>query len=130
MKVVRNRKPVTLKVTVAARPNMNARREKASPRNYSGQKAPFDLGFSVGDLTPELRNEYQLAPNVRSPMILEVERGSLASLAGLRVGDLIVDVNKKEVTRALDVSKFLKKGSNTLRLVRGGNLMIVTIDTK
>jgi len=130
MKVVRNRKPVTLKVTVAARPNMNARREKTPPRNYSGQKAPFDLGFSVGDLTPELRNEYQIAPNVRSPMILEVERGSLASLAGLRVGDLIVDVNKKEVTRALDVSKFLKKGSNTLRLVRGGNLMIVTIDTK
>lgn len=131
MKVVRDRKPVTLKVTLASRPGLRARgRNNSSPEGYAGQKAPFNLGFSVSDLTAELRGDYQVPSSIKSPMIVEVERGSLASMAGLRVGDLIVDVNKKEVTKALDVSKFLKKGSNTLRLVRGGNLMIVTIDTK
>lgn len=131
MKVIRDRKPVTLKAAVAMRPDPNARiQEKTPSKGYSGQKTPFSLGFSVSDLNPELREDYQIPAEVNNPMITEVERGSLASMAGLRVGDLILDVNKKEVNKALEVSKTLKKGTNTLRIVRGGALMIVTIDTK
>jgi len=130
VKVIRERKPLTAKVAINERPDFSQAKNDAAPKNYKGQKAPFGLGFSVMDLTPDLREEFQLPPDAQNPMIIEVERGSIAAIAGLRVGDLILDVNKKEVTKALDVSKVLKKGSNTLRLARGNRLMIVTIDTK
>lgn len=131
VKVIRERKPVTAKVAITERPDFaQAKNNAPAAGNYKGQKVPFGLGFSVTDLNAELRTEYMIPPEVQNPMIIEVERGSLASMGGLRVGDLILDVNKKEVTKALDVSKSLKKGTNTLRLARGNRLMIVTLDTK
>lgn len=130
LKVIRERKPITAKVAIMERPDFNQAKNSAAPKDYKGQKAPFNLGFSVTDLTPELRTEFMIPTDAQHPMIIEVERSSLASMGGLRVGDLILDVNKKEVTKALEVSKALKKGSNTLRVARGNRLMIVTIDTK
>ncbi|MBS1970906.1 MAG: trypsin-like peptidase domain-containing protein [Bdellovibrionales bacterium] len=130
VKLIRERKPVNARVAVLERPDFNAAKNAPAPGNYKGQKAPFGLGFSVADLTSELRTEYMIPPDVQNPMIIEVERSSVASMAGLRVGDLVLDINKKEVTKALDVAKALKKGTNTLRLARGNRLMIVTIDTK
>jgi serine protease Do len=131
VKVVRDRKPVNLKVTVIERPDFRTQAKFTDKQpNYTGQKAPFGLGFTVLDLNPELREQYQIPPEVKNPMIIEIERGSDASMAGLRVGDLVIDVNKKEVAKALDVSKNLKKGTNILRIARGNTIMIVTIDTK
>jgi serine protease Do len=131
LKAIRERKPVSMKMIVNSRPDFSAMgKDQAAPKNYSGQKAPFNLGFSVGDLTEDLRMEFQIPVDVKNPIIIAVERSGLAALAGLHVGDLILDVNKKEVTKAMDVLKNLKKGANTLRLARGNRLMIVTIDTK
>lgn len=127
VKVIRDRKPVALKVTVVERPDFRTQAKLTEKKSYSGQRAPCDLGFSVSDLTPDLTTQFQLSPETKHPMIIEIERGSLAAMAGLRVGDLIIDVNKKEVTKALDVLKNLKKGKNTLRLARGNMLLIVTL---
>lgn len=130
VKVIRDRKNVSTKITIAQRPNFNQAKTETETKNYKGQKAPFNLGFSVADLSSDLRQEFEVPPDVQNPMIIEVERGSTASMAGLRVGDIILDVNKKEITKALDISKTLKKGTNTIRLARGNRLMIVTLDTK
>ncbi|HEY8270692.1 MAG TPA: trypsin-like peptidase domain-containing protein [Pseudobdellovibrionaceae bacterium] len=131
LKAIRERKPVSIKMTVLSKPNFAAlNKNPGSSKSYSGQKVPFNLGFTVSDLNDELRAEFQIPSEVMNPMIIRIERDSLAAMADLRVGDLILDINKKEVTKALDVSKSLKKGTNTLRLARGNRLMIVTIDTK
>jgi len=130
VKAIRERKPITARVAITERPDFNQAKNAPAPGNYKGQKAPFNLGFSMADLTPELRTEYMIPPDVQNPMIIEVERGSLASMSNLRVGDLILDVNKKEVIKALDVSKALQKGTNTLRLARGNRLLIVSFDSK
>jgi serine protease Do len=131
MKVVRERKPVSLNITVSPSPDLSSRNRNASlTKSYSGQKAPFNLGFTVSDLNADIRQDYQIPADIKNPIIISVERGSIAASAGLRVGDLILDVNKKEVSKATDISKHLKKGANSLRLIRGGSLMIVTIDTK
>jgi serine protease Do len=131
IKVIRERKPVNLKVTVIDRPDFRSQPKFTEKQDtYQGQKAPFDLGFSVMDINTELRQQFQIPPEIKNPMIIEIERQSLASMAGLRVGDLIIDVNKKPVGKATDVLKQLKKGSNTLRLARGNALVVVTIDTK
>lgn len=130
VKVVRERKPVTLKMTVAQRPDFTAKKETPGPKNYRGQKAPFNLGFTIIDLSEQSRAEYQIPPDVKNPMIIEIERGSKAAASGLRVGDIIVDVNKTEVSKATDVSKALKNGKNIVRIVRGDAIFIITLNAK
>jgi serine protease Do len=47
---------------------------------------------------------------VKQPVVIETERNSAASNSGLRVGDVILDVNKKAVEKSKDVLATLKKG--------------------
>jgi serine protease Do len=131
VKVIRDRKPVTLKMVVAQRPDFNhMKKEAAGPKNYKGQKAPFGLGFTVMDLSDEARAEFQIPPDVRNPMVIEIERNSKAAASGLRVGDILIDVNKFEVGKAADVPKALKAGKNILRIARGDSILIITLNTK
>ncbi|KHD88278.1 MAG: serine protease MucD [Bdellovibrio sp. ArHS] len=125
-KVIRNNKEVSLSVSVAERTE-DKRIVKAQAKSYVGQKAPFNLGFSVMDPTPELRTEWGLPSDMKQPVIIETERSSAASRGGLRVGDVVLDVNKKPVDNSKDVLKHLKKGENTLRIARNTRIQIINI---
>lgn len=128
MKVVRGERTLTLNVKVAERPD-----ERKAPRElakkYSGQKVPH-LGFSVMDPTDEIRNKWGYPPEMKQPIIVEVERGSIAAKSGLRVGDVILDVNKKTTNSARDVLHAIKKDDNNFRIARQGQIIIISITTK
>lgn len=128
-KVIRDNKTLTLDVTVAEKQDDNRRVRPMASKKYSGKKAPHKMGFTVSDATPELRKEWGLPDNLRQPLVIETERNSLSSQAGLRVGDVILDVNKKAVETADQVIKNLKKGANTLRIARNARIQIITIKT-
>lgn len=123
-----NGKKRDLNVVITDRPSdiKLARDESASQVEIKGQKAPFNIGLSVSDLNDRLRQDLQLEADVKKPVIIAIERSSLASMAGLQVGDIILEVNKKEVTTANDVLKNLKKSSNTVRVARGNQIIVVT----
>lgn len=127
-KVIRNNKPVTLNVNVIERQDPR-RQNLAQAKTYQGQKAPFNLGFTVIDPTPEMRQEWGLPEDMKQPVIIETERSSIASKSGLRVGDVVLDVNKKAVENTKDVLKNLKKGQNTLRIARNTRIQIINIET-
>ncbi len=97
-------------------------------KKYFGQKAPFDLGFKVSDMTPEIAQELGVAPgSPRKPVIIEIEPGTLSARVGMQPGDIVLSVNRQEVTKAVDVIKALKKKENMLRIQRGGFVMVVTM---
>lgn len=130
VKVLRDRKNINLNITTLERPDeIGNGYMKKSLESYNGQKAPFNLGFSVIDLDSKNRQDWGIAPEVQKPIVIEVERGSLANQAGIQVGDIILEVNQKEVSKAKDVLKYLNKKSNTLRLVRGNRVMILSFET-
>lgn len=126
--VLRNQKSMTVNVTISERPD--ERKKVATTKKYTGQKAPFSLGFTVSDATAELRTEWGLPETVKQPVVIETERNSAASNAGLRVGDVILDVNKKAVEKSKDVLSALKQGQNTLRVARGSRIQIITVESK
>ena len=101
-----------------------------APKKFNGQKAPFNLGFLIADLTAEIRAEWKIEEQVVKPIIIETERNSLASKQGLRVGDLIVEVNKVDIKAAKDVLKNLKKGMNTLKIARSGAFSVLEIEVR
>ncbi|MEK6772797.1 MAG: trypsin-like peptidase domain-containing protein [Bdellovibrionota bacterium] len=127
MKVVRNRKTVTLDITVGERTSSTAKPLITAAPKTEGKKAPNDLGFSVADLDSDLRQNFGYSADVKRPIIVGIQNGSMAALAGLQVGDLVLDINKVEVTTAKEVLSQLKKGTNTLRLARGARVIVVTM---
>jgi len=127
MIVNREGKSRTLTIKVAERPDLNAKMKAKAPKKAGGTTAPFETGFSVSDSSAELRRDFGIEDDVRRPIIVDVVRGSRASNSGLLPGDVVLDVNRKEVTSAADVAKQLKKGSNTLRIARQGTVLFLML---
>lgn len=57
------------------------------------------LGIAVEDCSPEVAAEYNVSPQ-RGVVVSEVREGSPAARAGLRVGDVIVGMDRQTVARA------------------------------
>lgn len=125
-KVLRNNKQVEMNWTIAERAD-DRKPVQPAKKTYQGQKAPFDLGFTVIDPNADLRKDWGLPDDMNHPVVIETARGSQASKAGLRVGDVILDVNKTPVNNSKDVLKNLKKAGNTLRIARNTRIQIITL---
>ncbi|HLZ40213.1 MAG TPA: Do family serine endopeptidase [Candidatus Sulfotelmatobacter sp.] len=87
-------------------------------------------GLSLGNLTPDVRQQLQVPANVHGVLIEQVQPGSSADNAGLQQGDIILEVNRHKVQNASDVQQALSsvpKGQDALLLVwsNGGNAFLV-----
>ncbi|MEE8484011.1 MAG: DegQ family serine endoprotease [Nitrospinota bacterium] len=88
-----------------------------------GQATYEGLGILVRDITPETARMFQLTTD-RGVVVFNVDPAGPAAAAGLRRGDVIEQVNRKEVLGVDDFSKELSKadeGSPVLFVVRRGN---------
>ncbi|MES2564245.1 MAG: Do family serine endopeptidase [Pseudomonadota bacterium] len=63
----------------------------------SGQVTRGWIGVGVQDMTRELSESFKL-PEIRGALITEVLRGAPAEQAGIRLGDILVEVEGKAVT--------------------------------
>ena len=91
-------------------------------------KRPF-LGVVLNDISPELR-EYFGAPKDTGVLVASVEDNSPADKAGLRVGDVVVAVEGKDIDSAWDLRSTLKgkKEGDTARIdvLRGRSRQTLT----
>lgn len=121
-----NRQSRNLTVTIGEQTETK-KKTSLSQVNPQGKKVPHNIGFSVIDLSKELKDEFGFAPDVQKPIIVSIDRNSLAAMGGLQVGDLLLEVNKTIIQSAADVLKAIKKGTNTFRVARGNRILVVTI---
>jgi len=130
VKIMRNGKAKSVNLTMGSNSELKtARREKFDPKKTQGLKAPFALGFVIADYSPALADEFNL-PQLRQPrpIIWSVENNSEAARSGLTPGDVILDVNRTEVSRAQDVIKNLRKGTiNILRILKHDRVVLVSL---
>ncbi len=89
-----------------------------------------ELGFSVQNLTPELVKQLDL-DSADGVLITLVEPGSQAAEAGLRRGDVILEVDRKKAEDIKALSKILDKAKDkksVLFLVnRGGRTIFIAV---
>jgi serine protease Do len=116
VKVIREGKVQTFRVTIA-----ELKDEEVA---LAGGGTVEDLGLTVQTLTGELAENLGLERVLKGVVVTEVEPGGPAGEAGLRRGDVILEVNRKNVK---DVAAYRKaveaagKGRSILFLVRRGD---------
>ena len=131
VKLIRDSKSRTLKVSLVPHPQ-DRKLERIQTKSYRGQKAPFDLGFSVIDYKKALKEKFKLPTlNKPHPVVIDVISGSPAQRAGLYHGVIILDINRKPVYTARDVLRRLKKSkTNVLRILRGEQVDLLYLSPK
>jgi serine protease Do len=77
-------------------------------------------GLSLGELSPDTRDQLQVPSNVHGAVVQDVQPGSPADNAGLQRGDVIIEVDRHSQQSAADLAKALAdvpKGEDALVLV-------------
>jgi serine protease Do len=77
------------------------------------------LGMSLAEVTPDLREKFQLDQEASGVLITGVAEGSAAAEKGLRAGDVVVEVDQKEVGTPKEVEA-------QITAARNGNQRVVT----
>jgi len=123
--VIRDGKPVTVKVTIGTMPEEVQGQKSAAPKTESA------WGITVQNLTSELAQKFGLDEKEAGVVITEVAQGTPAAEARLRQGDFIKEVNRQKIQNVRDwkqATEKMKKGEPLLLLVkRGGNTFYVAI---
>jgi serine protease Do len=127
--VKRDGKDLTLTATIGEAPAEAAETDSAEATPEQAVK----LGLSLQPLTPELAQRYGLSEK-SGLVIADVDQGSPAAEAGLQEGDLILEVNRKRVTKVGElqsaVAESRKKGSILLLVKRKAASLFVPVPLK
>ena len=85
------------------------------------------IGIGVTSLTKQLAEHYGVASGA---LVNTVRENSPAAKAGLKAGDIVVEVDGKAVKGDLDIMKAVnakKEGDVTLTIVRNGSRQTITV---
>jgi serine protease Do len=128
--LIRDKKPRTLELTIVEQPKSLAQSgqedigESASP---SGVLSDLE----VRELNEELAGRYGIKPSERGVVITRVKPGSSAEDAGVREGDVVLEVNRKAVSSMKSyeraTSGLAKDQSVLLLLKRKGQAIYLTL---
>jgi serine protease Do len=114
LKLIRDKETQTLSVKIG---ELKEEGEVAAAGKEEG------FGLTVQPLTPEIAENLGIGSDVKGVVVSAVESGSSAEDAGLRRGDVILEVNREQVKDLPSYRKALKasKGKSVLFLVRRGD---------
>ena len=97
----------------------------------SGAPVETSFGILLQDLTPQLRTHLKMPAGREGALVASVERSSAAARAGIRAGDVLLEVNRMAVNGAADAGNALQRasqGDTTFALLwREGRELFVTI---
>lgn len=122
LEILRDNKKYGTQVTLTARPEA-----PVPPLPIQQQTAPnAGLGLTVRDLAPEQSAQIGLGKKVL-PVVSQVVPGSPADRAGLKVNDVIVEVDKKADPTAVQVNEAAKDGKLLLHVFRRGTVFFAAL---
>ena len=94
-------------------------------RTEAGEAVNSALGFRAEELTADIAQKLKLKPSAGKVVVTSIAQSSNAYRAGLRPGDLVLSVNKREVASLGGYNaqvKGIKRGDLLVLLIeRGGN---------
>jgi serine protease Do len=117
IEVMRNGDKTTLHVSLTGQPGEKLANAN-SQNNQSGTNKDALHGVTVADFDSQTRAELNIPDNVHGALVTAVDPSSPAYDAGLRSGDLILEINHHPVKDAQDAVKDTAKPTNHETLLR------------
>jgi serine protease Do len=126
LKILREGKEKTLSLTITELAD-----ERQAQARDAGEAEKTPLGLEVQNLNPNLAQQFRLRDN-KGVVVVQVEPGSPAADAGIRAGDLILEVNDAVVGTVKEyreaVAKVKKEAVARMLIKRGGNTLYLTVE--
>jgi len=103
IEIIRNGKNIVLPITIGESQVAQVAQEQQAPQQQAPQVSPVWRGMQVDTITPLLQKQFEIE-ETEGVLILAVEPGSPADMSGLKVGDVIDEINRKPIRNARDFS--------------------------
>ncbi len=121
MKVLRDKKELSITIPVATRPS---REEMVGKTPHQGDEddpseATIDAGLSIEEMDADQAKELGVSPSTRGLVVVDIEYDGAADRSGLQRGDIIVEVDKKPTPTVKDFYGIVRgKKTYLLRVLR------------
>ncbi len=127
VKVLREGKPKDLTLTIT---ELQEEKQAAQAKEEgAGEEAP--LGMVVKNIDPNLAKRFRLR-DTKGALVVGVEQGSVAADAGIRPGDLLLEVDGQVINTAKDfmtaTSKLKKESTVRFLIKRQGRTLYLTLE--
>lgn len=126
VKLLRDGSKKTLEVTVKEMPGSEKVAKVESPTSDEGEALK---GVAVGDLDARTRQELDIPPTVHGAVVLDVDENAAAREAGLKPGDVILEINRQPVKSSEEAVKLTENSKDKTTLLRiwskGGSRYVV-----
>ncbi len=127
LKVLREGKEKDLHLTIT---ELTEEKQTAQAKEEgAGEEAP--LGMVVKNIDPNLAQHFRLRDN-KGALVVGVEQGSVAADAGIRPGDLLLEVDGQVIGTAKDfmtaTSKLKKESTVRFLIKRQGRTLYLTLE--
>ena len=101
----------------------------AAASDHQQQEKESEYGFEVTELTPEIAQRYNIE-GTAGVIVINVAPNGKAKAAGIQQGDLIIEVNRKNVASVKDFKNLIdqhQKGDGIDLLIKrmNGGLMVI-----
>jgi len=128
VKILRDGETKTVEVTVRELPGTEhlAKNDKRDAEDTGTLN-----GVTVADLDGGARQQFEIPGQVKGVVVTDVDQNSAAAEAGLKPGDVILEINRKPVRTAEEAVKLTEKGTDKttlLRVWRDGGSRFVVVD--
>jgi serine protease Do len=128
--IVRDGKQQTIDVRLGELPSKDVQVAQTTP---AGKPNVLD-GITIGDIDPSIRRQFSLPEDISGVVVTQIDPESVGAEAGLRVGDVIQEMNRKELTsaeQAVSLSNEIEKEETVLlRVVSKGQSRFVVLKPK
>lgn len=123
IEVVRDGEPLTLRVTIG---ELDLEAEGRTVRD-TAEEISEGFGMTLQDLTPQTARRLSLPSDTTGAVVVDVARDSTAASVGVQPGDVIITVNRVEVTSAAEATAQLNgvvSGRTAFLLVQRGDTRV------
>ncbi len=133
VKLLRDGKEKSLSVAVGELPD--AKKLAKNDRNAKGDDNGTLNGVAVDDVNQRTRRELNLPGEVRGgAVVTQVDPDSAAADAGIKAGDVILEINREKVTSAQDAVRLTEHATDKATLLKvwsnGGTRYVVVDENK
>lgn len=131
LKILRNGKEMDIFVTVKELPSKDIQMIPSSSEEALSQRFNPLSDISVIDLNPVIAKQLRVDLNEKGVVITRIKPGSIAEERGLRKGDIIQEIDRKNVNNLNDYNRILSQledpTSILLFINRSGNKFYLTL---